>query len=122
VRWVRGAIGPAKQALFQEADIFVFPTRYAVEAQPLVLLEAMASACAIVTTRAGEIATILDDQSAVFLEGSRVDSLALALNRLSADLPECRRLATEARSRFVANFQLDRQIDRWEEIIGGAQK
>jgi len=33
--WVRGARGPEKAALFRDADVFVLPTRYAVEAQPV---------------------------------------------------------------------------------------
>ena len=47
--------GPAdearKHALYAGADIFVFPTRYAHEAQPLVLIEALAHDLPIVTTR-----------------------------------------------------------------------
>jgi len=47
--------GPAdetrKHALYADADIFIFPTHYAHEAQPLVLIEALAHDLPIVTTR-----------------------------------------------------------------------
>lgn len=45
--------GNAKKSFFDQVDIFVFPTRFKVEAQPLVLLEAMAAGCAIVTSDRG---------------------------------------------------------------------
>jgi len=48
-------IGPAdesrKDALYTAADIFIFPTHYPHEAQPLVLIEALAHDLRIVTTR-----------------------------------------------------------------------
>ena len=81
VRWVKGAIGSEKAALFRKADLFVLPTRYAVEAQPLVLLEAMASGCAIVTTSIGEIPTILDPQCAALIGSATVDELVPVLRR-----------------------------------------
>jgi glycosyltransferase involved in cell wall biosynthesis len=56
LEWIRGARGAEKQALFEQAQIFVLPTQYPVEAQPLAVLEAMAHGCAIVTTDVGELA------------------------------------------------------------------
>jgi glycosyltransferase involved in cell wall biosynthesis len=57
--------GPAdesrKHALYTDADIFVFPTRYAHEAQPLVLIEALAHDLRIVATRWRAIPGMLPD-------------------------------------------------------------
>jgi glycosyltransferase involved in cell wall biosynthesis len=116
-RWIKGAAGAQKTALFRHADIFVLPTRYAVEAQPLVLLEAMASGCAIITTRAGEIPTILDEQSAVLLAEPSTDALATALQSLLADPAARTRLARAAHARFVQCYQSDRHIDAWEKLL-----
>ena len=116
-RWVRGAAGTDKETLFREADIFVLPTRYAVEAQPIVLLEAMASACAIVTTRVGEIPTILDESSAAFLSDGGPRELAEALQRLAVD-PEARHaLARSAHARFEERYGVARHIDAWEALL-----
>ncbi len=117
VRWVKGAVGKVKSDLFTSADVFVLPTRYPVEAQPLVLLEAMASGCALVTTRAGEIPTILDEQSAVFLTEPSTESLALSLQVIVASTAMRARLALAAHSRFVKHYQLDRHLDVWENIL-----
>ena len=116
-RWIKGAVGADKAALYREAELFVLPTRYAVEAQPLVLLEAMASGCAIITTRAGEIPTILDDHSAMFLATATTDALAPALQTLVADAAARGRLACAAHARFMERYQLERHLDQWEALL-----
>lgn len=116
--WIRGAMGSEKADLFRRADIFVLPTRYAVEAQPLVLLEAMASGCAIVTTRAGEIPTILDEETAVFLDEVSAAAVSASVESLLADPARRQRLGAAAHARFVAEFAPARHIDAWEALLG----
>ncbi len=116
-RWVKGAVGAEKAALLREADVFVLPTRYPVEAQPVALLEAMASGCAIVTTCAGEIPTILDRDCAVMLETASTDSVEAALQTLVIN-PERRfRLGAAALKRFVERYGVERHLDRWEAFL-----
>jgi hypothetical protein len=116
-RWIRGARGAEKAALLREADIFVLPTRYAVEAQPVALLEAMATGCAIVTTRAGEIGTILDEQCAVLLESTDIDGIASAIHSLSMDTERRRKLASSALQRFTESYGLEKHLDLWESLL-----
>lgn len=118
VQWIKGAAGADKATLFREAEIFVLPTRYAVEAQPLVLLEAMAAGCAIVTTRAGEIPTILDHETAVFLETTGCEAIVDELQKLAADAGARSRLARAAHARFVVRYRLERHLDTWERLLG----
>jgi glycosyltransferase involved in cell wall biosynthesis len=117
VRWIRGAVGEEKTELFRSADLFVLPTRYAVEAQPIVLLEAMASACAIVTTAIGEIPTILDGDSAELWDLAGGVTLVSVLQRLVTEPVAADRLARAAYSRFVKQFTLERHLDCWEKIL-----
>lgn len=53
--------GEEKQVIYNESDIFVFPTFYHNECFPLVLLEAMASALPCISTDEGAISDIIDD-------------------------------------------------------------
>jgi glycosyltransferase involved in cell wall biosynthesis len=117
VRWVKGAMGEERRRLFHEADVFVLPTHYAVEAQPLVLLEAMASGCAIVTTQVGEIPTILDERSACLLRDPSVAELARVLDNLCDSPGERERIARQAHQRFLDRYRIERHIDAWEEIL-----
>lgn len=52
--------GQAKSDFFKACDIFLFPTRFAQEAQPNVLYEAMAGGAAIVSTRWAGIPWVLE--------------------------------------------------------------
>ena len=118
-RWVRGAAGAEKATLFRDADVFVLPTRYPVESQPVALLEAMASGCAIVTTRAGEIPTILDERSAIFLESVSTDAVVASLQILSLSAARRLEIASAAHGRYSENYRLERHIDAWEAILNG---
>ncbi len=117
VKWIKGAAGAEKAALFREAHIFVLPTRYAVEAQPLVLLEAMASGCAVVTTRIGEITTILDEECAVLLNQPTVEALTGQLQDLVGNVSEIGRLALAAHGRYVDRYGMESHIDQWERLL-----
>lgn len=64
IKWIRGAFGVEKDALFRNADIFIFPSLYPNESMPLVLLEAMSAGCAIISNTTGEILDILDENMA----------------------------------------------------------
>ncbi len=63
----RGAVyGKDKHQFFCDIDVFVFPTRYATEAQPNVLFEAMSHGLPIISFNRGGIASQISDTS--FLE------------------------------------------------------
>lgn len=60
-RYLGRKVGSEKEEIFQQADIFVFPTYYDNECFPVVLLEAMQHRLPIVTTDEGGIADIVQD-------------------------------------------------------------
>lgn len=51
--------GSAKQAFFAEIDVFLFPSRYRYEAQPLVVLEALSYGVPALVTEHGYVAEIV---------------------------------------------------------------
>lgn len=52
-----------KNRFYQQIDLFLFPTRYAVEAQPNVVFEALASGCPVAAFDRGCIAEMLGPES-----------------------------------------------------------
>jgi len=59
VQYLGPLYGDSKQAFYRSLDIFVFPTRYPNEAEPLVLHEAMQSGVHSIATSRGAIVEIL---------------------------------------------------------------
>lgn len=117
VEWIQGAWGDDKAALYAEADIFVLPTTYRVEAQPLVILEAMAHGCAIITSKVGEIPSTLSDQEAILLDEVTVDSTSEALLTLMEDRHRRTDLARAAWQRYQSQFTPRIYGQKWRALM-----
>ena len=84
-KWIPGAIGSQKTSLFHEAHCFVMPTRYPVEVQPLVLLEAMAAGCCIIASDQGEIPSTMGDSVGLCLRDTSEKALSKAISKIAID-------------------------------------
>ncbi len=91
--------------LLDAASVLVLPSRF--EAQPMVVLEAMASGVPVVSTRVGSLEEYLTDgDSALLVEVHDVDGLAWALER-AISVPELRaQLAERGRKVFAQHFDI----------------
>jgi len=117
LRWIEGAYGEDQEALFRQAHVFVLPTWYPVEAQPLTILEALASGCTVVTTRVGEIPSTVSEETGVFLDDTSPETIAQVIADLYHDPERRTRLALNGLDLFRERFSYERHIDRWEQIL-----
>ncbi len=117
LNWIDGAVGEEKAKLFREAHIFVLPTRYKVEAQPIVILEALASGCAVITTKVGEITSTLSDREALLLDDYSSTAIASAIEELTKNCDRRRKLAVNGLFLFDRRFSFTKHIERWEELL-----
>ena len=117
LEWIRGARGAEKQALFEQAQIFVLPTQYPVEAQPLAVIEAMAHGCAIVTTDVGELPATVNSGCAVVLSDPTTEAVKQAMGALIQNDAFRLRLAKAGLSRFKLEFNREQYVDRWGELL-----
>lgn len=104
----RGAVhGAAKREFYSGLDILLFPTRFAQEAQPNVIFEAMACGCFVIATRRGCIPEMLDSVPSVLVEdGPRAGSVMIdAIRRLT------RGHVAEHRDAIVSQFRAIRARD-----------
>jgi glycosyltransferase involved in cell wall biosynthesis len=99
----------AKDQFFRELDLLLFPTRYANEAEPLVIHEALRCGVFTLACRRGAIAEVLQNGAGeVFGESEFVESAAACARALDADraaLAQKRVLAVAQARRLRAEGQ-----------------
>ncbi|ARN74089.1 glycosyltransferase [Oceanicoccus sagamiensis] len=94
------------QQWFEQSDIFVMSSLR--EGQPMALLEAMACALPIVSTRVGGIpATVLEGEEALLVDSGSAEQLAAAIESLCCDLSRSETIANNARQRVIDEFSID---------------
>lgn len=112
-RFVGVLDGAAKTRALAEADLFVFPSYYRYEGQPLVILEAMAAGLPVLTTDHGVIAeTVVDGETGRLLPARDPTALAAAILALAEDPVARRRMGRAGRARFLARHTLEGWADR----------
>ena len=97
--------GERKSQLYREADLFLFPTQYLGENQPVNLIEAMAFGLPIVTTRWRSLPEMLPPNYPGLVSGQEPGEIAAALLRVLGD-----ESGEAARQHFVDNFTLERHL------------
>ena len=117
VKWIPGASGSKKQNLFREAHLFILPTSFPVEAQPIVLLEALASGCGIITSTVGEILSTLNNECAVFLQDFSAQVIADEINKLISNPNDRLVMAINGAKLIRGPLSLESHIVKWEDIF-----
>ncbi|HEX4824877.1 MAG TPA: glycosyltransferase [Candidatus Polarisedimenticolaceae bacterium] len=107
------------QRFLREADIFVLSS--AREGFPVVILEAMASGLAVVSTDVGGISEVLKtDENGLLVRPGDPAALAAAVRRLLSDSALRSSLGTRARETVVNRFSLRSSVERYEKLYEGA--
>lgn len=108
VRYLGPIYGEAKDALFRDSDLFVFPTFYAPETFGLVLLEAMQWALPIISTPEGAIPEIVVEGETGFLVRQRdAEALADRLAYLLQEPQRRREMGEQGRKRYLGKYTLE---------------
>jgi glycosyltransferase involved in cell wall biosynthesis len=86
VDYVGPVYGAEKEGFYQQLDIFVFPTKYANEAEPLVVYEAMRSGVFVIACDRGAIGEMLSNGAGLaFTSEAVVESAAMHIMKFDAD-------------------------------------
>lgn len=98
--------GEAKRQVLEEANVFVLPTYYPMEGQPISLLEGMATGNVILTTDHAGIPDVVGPNQGILIPVRDAEALADALQRIADDLSGAISRFSEsnrayARSRFT---------------------
>ncbi|MDX1548699.1 MAG: glycosyltransferase family 4 protein [Rhodothermales bacterium] len=106
--------------LYLEADVFLLPTYYPTEAQPLTILEALNAGTPVVATRhAGIPEMVREGEEALFVPPRDPEAVAEAVVRL-ADTDAWAGFSARARRRFVDAFSPEAVRQQWLALLIGA--
>ena len=101
-----------KKLLFRGADCLIFPTFYPAESFGLVLAEAMAHGCAVITTRWQAVPEVLPPGDPNVVEPHNIEAMAAALLHCAA-APASR----ELRDYFLAHFTSERFVQDMVRVL-----
>jgi len=108
--------GERKEQLLREADLFLFPTHYLGENQPVNLIEAMAFGLPLVTTRWRSLPEMLPPDYPGLVNDQSPEAIAAAILKI---------LATDsgepARAHFTAHFTLERHLATLAAALHGVE-
>ncbi len=114
-RFVGVVDGEAKDEVLASADLFVFPSYYRYEGQPLVILEAMAAGLPVISTDHGVIAeTVEDGRTGRLVPAREPDALGAAILELVSDTATRIRMGKAGRALFLDRHTLTSWADRIE--------
>ena len=108
--------GEHKSRLLRETNLFLFPTRYLGENQPVNIIEAMAFGLPIVTTRWRSLPEMLPPDYPGLVNGQDSGELATTLLKVLAE-----RSGLRARRHFRENFTLERHLADLAAAIRGVE-
>jgi glycosyltransferase involved in cell wall biosynthesis len=111
---------PALAEIYQQADLFVLPTRR--ESFGLVLAEAMAAGLPIVSTRVGAVPEVVrDGETGVLIPPDDPEACARAINSLLDDTVRMKEMGRKGRERAMQFFTCEKVAERvaqcYEEIL-----
>lgn len=100
--------GDDKKNLLEWGNVFVLPTFYKMEGQPISVLEAMATTNLVVTTNHAGISDVFQDKiNGYFVEKNNENSIQKILSYLAANKSELKKIAEYNKTFFLNNFTVD---------------
>lgn len=107
--------GQTKCDFLRSLDAFVLPTYF--EGLPMSLLESMSYGKAPIVTPVGSIPQVVrDGENGIFVKDHDVDSIVVAIKRLSDDRALLRKLGEEARKTIFSQFSPKKYIEKLNDI------
>jgi len=109
--------GNNKKKLLREADIFVLPTYYPYEGQPISIIEAMGNGLAIITTNHAGIPDIVSEENGAIVSPKAPNEISKAIQYLLKHRGVLKRMAETNRSYTLDKFKEIDYIKRLEKIF-----
>jgi glycosyltransferase involved in cell wall biosynthesis len=104
----RGLVkGFEKQAILAKSGIFILPTYYHSEAQPLSILEAMSAGLIVISTNYRAISDmVINDQTGIIVSPKSPEELAYAIYSIWNNINKAQDLINNANQHLILNFSM----------------
>lgn len=121
VRYLGVVTGGEKNKLLETSDVFVLPTTYPQEGQPISILEAMAAGMAIISTDHGGITDVVNhEKNGLILSSIEPEYIAAAIKRLCIDRDFmariCKLNVLIANDHYMESHYVDNMIRIFDEL------
>lgn len=117
VTYCAGLMGEAKASAFLKANVFLLPTYFKFEGQPVSVLEAMAYGAVPVVTNYRMIPNMVTAEVGLFVAAKSPEQIAERILYLMGNPETYASLSQAAVDRFLANYTLDRYCGNMLNII-----
>jgi glycosyltransferase involved in cell wall biosynthesis len=97
--------GEQKEKLLRQAHVFIMPTYHPWEGQPISIIEALAFATPVISTRNNGIPEeVIDGYNGFFVEPQNPNDIARVIKQIIADQSKYAEMSRNAREHFDRNF------------------
>lgn len=112
VNYIGVVSGEKKRTLLKESDVFVLPTYYPHEGQPITILEAMAAGMPVIcTAHAGIPDLVKDGRNGIFVPPMQPEKITEAVKRLEKDRPLMRKMAEMNAAEVKEKYTEERYLE-----------
>ena len=118
VSFVGSVTGDKKAAFLRTGDLFVFPSMYRLEGQPLVILEAMCAGLPVIASDIGSLSETIDDGITGFIvPQNNPEAVCDRVLQLLRDPTLRQSMGKAARARYEQHYTSRAFADRIEEAL-----
>lgn len=117
VTYVPGLFGKEKAEQFQESHVFILPTYYSGEGQPMSILEAMSYGCVPIVTKHGHIPMMVNEENGSIVEAQNPSSIADAIFYLMNHAEEYHSKSQRSIADFKEKFTYERFVQSIESCL-----
>ena len=105
--------GNEKQKLFREANIFLLPTNYSGEGQPISIIEALSYSVPVIATRFRGIPEQIEDgKNGILIDSASPSNIINAIEKMTKSSKVYEKMSSHAYHIFQEKFTRDQYLDR----------
>jgi len=117
IKYIGPVGGIDKHNLLKYSDVFILPTNYYVEGQPVSIIEAMAYSMPVITTNYRSIPDIVCKENAKFVEYSNIEQIKDAMNYFIQNKKIIEEMGSQSRKLYQNKFTWETHFENIRKII-----